>query len=577
MKLQFTLLLLLTVLGVNAQQQASVTQQSYTDSEGNLYWNKDKPVYLKISETPDGEGQLLKSKKSAKYTNPLYLDTEGINYIRTRYAVDPETKKTISPAQEVLWEIYADGTAPKNTLSFDGAKRYRKGNNTYFGKSLSASISSDDVLSGVANTYYSINGGAYSVYNQNVSFNKSGDFTIKYYSTDKVGNQATLKEERFIVDVDAPETIYNFNGIADGNIIGTSTKIYLTREDSSSGIARTYYKFDEEEFKTYQGRDIPFSYLEDGEHTIYFYSVDNVGNKEATGSFEFYFDKSAPIVAADVLGDRFIANDQIYFSGRTKLKLTAVDNKSGVKDVLYSVDSDEFNSYEDPFYLPSVSGVHVIKYYSLDNMSNQSEGQRSARYEEFKHNVSKVYVDLTGPSLSYEYVGKSFTTRDTVFIAPSTKIKLKGSDAESGLQYISYSVDGLIEETKYAEPFTVDKTGLHNVEIFGYDNVNNRNIQKFSLVVDSTPPAIIVNYSSAPTAVKEGLNVYPSFVIVFLAATDKEIGADKIYYKTNDASRKLYTGLIQNFKKGQRYDIEITTSDKLGNETTETISFYTEE
>ena len=31
----------------------------------------------------------------------MYLDTEGINYIRSKWAVDKNTKKTVSPQQEI--------------------------------------------------------------------------------------------------------------------------------------------------------------------------------------------------------------------------------------------------------------------------------------------------------------------------------------------------------------------------------------------------------------------------------------------------------------------------------------------
>lgn len=560
-----------------AQDVSPSAKKHYTDEEGRLYWNKKSPVYLRISDTPEGEGELLESKVSADYTNPFYFDTEGVNYIRTRFAVDKETKKPVRPETEILWEIYADGSAPETQITLSGAKTHKDGNTVYYGEGLSASIAAQDKISGVENTYYAINGGNYTPYSTPISFSESGAFSVKYYSTDKVGNDETPHERKFVIDAHPPKTYYNIDGIAEGRIIGLNSRIYLTQEDSLSGVAKTFYRFNEGDYKAYNGRNLPFSHLEDGEHTLDFYSLDKVGNQEAVQSFSFYFDKSAPIIAADILGDRFIANDQIYFSGRTKLKLTAVDNKSGVKDVLYSVDNEEFKSYTEPFYLPSVSGLHIIRYYSVDNMANQSEGEKSARYQEFQHNASKIHLDLTGPSLFYKYEGKTFTTRDTVFIGPHTKIKLSATDSESGLQYISYALNGAIEETKYAQPFSIEENGTHKVEFFGYDNVNNRNIKEFNLSVDASPPEIIVNFSTLPVGKKESVDIYPTFVMIFLAATDKETGSDKIYYKLNEGTKKTYVGIIQGFKKGKRYTLEITALDKLGNEAVKKVDFYIEE
>lgn len=85
------------------------------------------------------------------------------------------------------------------------------------------------------------------------------------------------------------------------------------------------------------------------------------------------------------------------------MKLTAVDNKSGVKEIRYSIDGKDFEVYDQPFYLPSISGAHTVRYYSIDNMANQTVGRKGSGYEEFKHNVSKVYLDLTGPSILYSY------------------------------------------------------------------------------------------------------------------------------------------------------------------------------
>ena len=56
---------------------------TYTGEDGKLYWNKDLPVYINISPEPDTKGHKLKSERHAKYTNPFYFDTEGINFIRT--------------------------------------------------------------------------------------------------------------------------------------------------------------------------------------------------------------------------------------------------------------------------------------------------------------------------------------------------------------------------------------------------------------------------------------------------------------------------------------------------------------
>ena len=568
--------LLCTFISASAQEQLPTIQKSYTDSEGKLYWNKDKPVYLRISETPEGRGQLLKSKVSEKYTNPMYLDTEGLNYIRSNYAVDPETRKPIKPQKEILFEIYADGQAPISELNFKKAQRHRANDTLYYGPNLELDLKAKDKQSGIEQIFYAINNQEYAVYDAEIPMNKEGAYNVRYYAVDHVGNRGDVAEKSFLIDLQAPESFYNINGMTDDRIIGASSKIYITSEDNSSGVKTTNYKFDDETYKAYQGREISFTYLEDGLHTLSFYSEDEVGNIEKEQQLEFYFDKSAPIVAADILGDRFIANDIVYFSGKTKMKLTAVDNKSGVKDILYSINSDDFKSYKEPFYLPNQTGVHTVRYYSLDNMANNSQSSDEAMAQFYKHNVRKIYVDLTGPSLKYSFIGPSMKARNHTYISPETSIKFAAKDEVSGLQYITYSIDGAMEELMYDTTFKIPEAGYHKIEMFGYDNVNNRNVDVFEFIVDDVPPQIIANFSDVASVVKDGLNIYPSYTRLYLAATDQETGVEKMYYAINGGPKKLYNGIIQGFKKGKKYTIDVYAYDNLRNESQKTIEFIIE-
>jgi hypothetical protein len=304
--------------------------------------------------------------------------------------------------------------------------------------------------------------------------------------------------------------------------------------------------------------------------------VDHVGNKEEPGKYNFYFDKTAPIVAADILGDRFYANDQVYFSGRTKLKITAVDNKVGVKEVRYSIDNGEYQLYDQPFYLPSVSGIHYVRYYSIDNLSNKSQNTLTGMGpEEFKHNVNKIYVDLTGPDINYTLTGKSRQTRDTLFVSSNTQIVLIGNDKESGLQKLTYSIGGDQEEITYTAPFRLVSPGYQLVEFFGYDNVNNRNLSQFYAFVDDEAPSIFHNFSVSAYANRESLSVYPRDVSLFLGATDKHVGLADIFYRVGNGTFKPYAGRVTGFAKGKN-QLDVKAVDLLGNERTESIEFYIE-
>jgi len=561
----FIIILIITV--AQAQQQRQHLKGQYIDSLGRFYMQAGLPVYVYVSNSPtDKPTQLNQAgKPTEKLTpKPIYLDGHGKHNLH-HFDVNLQRPEN--------FEIYADGIAPKTSTEFNDAKSFEK-DKIFYGPGLIVKISATDEMSGVKQTYYSINKENYKEYKSDIKLDKEGTYTLATYTVDNVGNVEEPKIYEFVVDNTPPKTYYNIVGLAKNKIISTSTKIYLTHSDSISGVAKTYYHFDDEKDKLYNNNDIPFAYLDDGDHTLTFHSVDNVGNVEKETVFNFYFDKSAPIMSADVLGDRFIVNDKVYFSGRTKLKLTAVDNKAGVKQVLYTVDGGEYQTYQDPFYLPGTSGWHTIKYFALDNVGNEGAGKK--KYEEYRHNVGLVYVDLTGPSMNYKYDGPNFLKGDSMYINAKTKIVLSAQDDESGLQKITYSVDNETTENPYTKPFSVEKEGRHKVNEISYDNVNNRNVKPYEFVVDNQGPEIYIHYNIPPSHHTDSLDIYPSYLSIFLAATDYAVGGDKISYNINESKQTFYSDKIANFEKNKTYRILIEATDKLGNITKKTLKFRTD-
>ncbi len=562
--------LLLCSHGLYAQpRQAS--PRYFIGEDSTLYWNKALPVYIKLAPSPEANGVNLVSKEFEKYTNPVYLDTEGPNFIRTRYAVDKNTREVVKPQTEVLFEVVADGEAPVTAIHYKNANAFSSAGKQYYGRGLVYELTSADKYAGVEYIHSAVNGENYNTYQQAVPVQGEGEQTIRFYSTDRVGNVEAVKQSVFISDLTAPVITHNINGISDSNTIASTSTIYFTATDALSGVARTYYRFDQASFTPYSGANLNLEHLEDGDHVLEYYSEDHVGNRSLNATFRFYYDKLAPITASDILGDKYIWQDKVYFSGRTKMKLTAIDNKAGVKEIRYAIDNEAFKTYEEPFYLPAVQGNHTIKFYSIDRLSNTPGGA-----EEYKHNINLVFLDLTGPDIGHTFNGPTFRTNSELFMGPKTTFVLNGKDNQSGLQYIAYSIDGAQAETRYEKPFGLDlPSGTHRIEMFAYDQVNNRNVSEATVHFDSGSPLIIPNFSTAAAAQREGLSVYPPYVVLFLAATDEIVGNDKIFYRVNDGPELTYSSPIGNLLPDTRYNIQVRAVDKVGNEATRMISFYT--
>lgn len=555
---------------IMAQQPLNHKKGSYVDSLNRYYQQAALPVYLYISTEPNLEEavQLAKDNGTKKPSYvAIYLDGPGRHTLNHYDHIDKKDDR---------FYIYADGYTPKTKSEFKTAQTHTRDGVRYYGKGLTVDLSTSDDMSGIEELYQSVNEASFTPYSKKeMVFDKEQAYSLKYYAVDHVGNAEEPIEETFVVDHTHPTVYHVVNGLAEDHIISGTSKVYLQSSDSLSGVDKVYYKFDlEEEFRVYSNKSVETAKLDDGDHELIYYAVDKVGNRTPDMTFKFYLDKTAPITAADVLGDRYVVDGQLFFSGRSKLKLTAVDNKSGVRAVLYSVDGSEYAEYDQPFYLPAVAGTHTVKYYSVDNMANEMSADDKMHHQ-YMHNVSKVYLDLTGPTLYHAFKGDIFDKEDTIYISSRTLIDLKAQDPESGLQYISYNLDGATDETKYMEAFSLEKEGAHSLEMYGYDNVNNRNKTDFSFVVDNQGPAVFEHFS-VKTIGKDGeYELYPSYVSIFLAATDEKTGYKKMYYSINGGQEKTYLGVIDGFKRNKKYNIKVRAFDKLNNETVYEFSFKT--
>jgi len=574
----FILVLLSFLINKNSYAQNSAPtkpdyeKKVYIDEQGNYYIQKSLPVYLYFSTSTEGEKHRLKSKKTTKYADPMYLDSEGYNSIRSPSCVDPKTRKTISPLQDVVYEVYADGLTPRTAVSFSGAPKYSNKDNIYYGKGLSILLQPKDAVSGVEKTHYSMNGAAWTDYNSALNISDDGEKSFYYYANDKVGNAEKIRNKKFIVDLSSPKSTFEIVGIVyDGNIISPSTRFKLSSADDLSGVRTTFFSYDTR-YKNAYNSPASAHLLKDGDHMLNYYSVDNVKNEETKNTFNFYIDKISPLVTTTIEGDQYIGKYK-YISTRTKIKMVATDNKSGVESITYCVDNKEFITYVSQFNISERRGFHPISYNGTDNVKNKSSRK-----------TLTVYMDPTAPTTWIKYNLPQFFSRDTLFINKNTNISLGSKDNESGVKIVKYSIDG--SDFKEYSKFTLPTEGFHKITFKSTDRVNNEELVKEShCVVDNTPPVIYHNFSIQPIGTKKkggnDLSIYPNYTRIYLGATDEKVGTQRIQYSFDgkvfvdySSSHTLDISELSRLKKNKFYEVTVKATDKLGNESNEVINFF---
>lgn len=547
------------------------TLKVYQDAESQqLFWPQDLPVHVWLSTSADQNAPKhrldtarLKNQEGYEDLEQTSIDLElsGNQYLRW---INYETKDT------VMLQFQADGVAPESEITLQGAPEYQSETVNYKGQGLQANFEAEDALSGVANIYVSVNGAEFSPSFGVYDFNQEKEYDVFYYAVDNVGNVEGVQHQKFSVDLSSPVTRHQIEGIHQGSILSPEATILLTSNDELSGVASTNYGFSESQSQPYKVA-ISVASLDDGNHTLYYSSADQVQNEEENNRFEFYVDKTPPVTQLQIDGDQY-EGENLFVSERTEFHLSVQDNKTGISATSYQVNDRPEQAYENSVIrLPAESGEYELRFWSVDNVQN--EEARSSQL---------LYVDLPPPVSRHLFNGDSFTQRGKTWIPSSTSISLQAEDTEAGVGDIFYAQGEESSAQVYEQPLSFSNEGEVELVYYAKDRVNNKETnQRLQLVIDNTAPQISVNFSSSKIGsanAEDGsvLDEYPVGTVVFLAATDAASGAETIRFSVNDGEAQPFASPLEFQEPGEQI-VEIQAVDRVGNEASKTLRFIISE
>ncbi len=172
------------------------------------------------------------------------------------------------------------------------------GNNGWYRSSVDVTLTADDGEggSGVEETEYSIDGGAFQAYGGPFTISADGEHTVEYRSTDVAGNVEATKSVEVSVDRTDPTTTASLDPPTPGpgGVYEVPVEVTLDGDDGAqgSGIDRIQYRRGTSgPFQAYQGA---LTVSAPGEHTIQFRSIDAAGNFEAPGEVSFTIEEEPP-------------------------------------------------------------------------------------------------------------------------------------------------------------------------------------------------------------------------------------------------------------------------------------------
>jgi large repetitive protein len=484
-------------------EQTDLTPPQTVANETNNWLQVGYEIKLTATDDQSGVAKTFYSLNESEFTEgtSVTVTEEGQNTV-SFYSVD-----NAGNVEEVkTTEVKIDKTAP--VTKSDIASNWNKGKVT-------VNLTATDNLSGVAKTFYSVNGSAFNEGNT-FTISTDGITQVSYYSVDNASNKEEAIIEEVMIDIIAPVTV---SDISDQWNRGFVT-VNLTATDNLSGVAKTYYSINGSEY--FEGTS--FTVTGDGVNQISFYSVDNAGNKEVVKTEFTKFDNQAPETVSDVT-DKWNTSD-------VSVNLTATDNQSGVAKTFYSVNGSEYT--EGTEFTVNHEGINKVSFYSVDNVGN---------VEEIK--TVEVKIDKTAPKTVSDNADKWHQNQVTV--------NLVATDDLSGVAKTYYSINGsdFLEGTQ----FTLNEEGINKVSFYSVDNAGNiEEVQTVEVKVDKTAPVVSWDLANQ-------ISLGSSLPIAY-KATDEHSGIAKQKI-TVDGKVYEITDSVKLDKPGT-YEVVVTITDHAG-------------
>jgi hypothetical protein len=388
--------------------------------------------------------------------------------------------------------IRIDRTAPATSATVSGVLHQG-----WYQAGVEVDLSASDNLSGVAATYYSLDGGDPALYAAHVPVVEDGTHTLRYWSVDaagnvepKAGNSITLK-----IDKTAPTLTGTATTAPNGaGWYRDDVTVIWTCTDATSGIDGACPAD-----STVGG---------EGDHLGASASVsDHAGNSTSRTVDGIRIDRTAPTTTADLP----TLPDSGWYAVPVEVSLTGSDNLSGVSATHYSVDGGDPQLYDGPF-IVAADGAHQVTFWSRDAAGNVETAGAPVTFR----------IDRTAPVTT---VINPISPESGWFVTSGIPFAFGAGDAQSGVAATYYTIDDGAPQ-QYGEPFTADlSTGRHTVAYWSVDIAGNaEQVRTFPLAVDTIAPTI--TGSQSPAANGYGWNNTP--VDVTFHCTDADSGIDGV-------------------------------------------------
>ena len=386
------------------------------------------------------------------------------------YTVVLQVKDSLGHVDDKYQEVAVDGLPPVTDAFVNGPR----GLNGWYTGNVTVTLTPTDDLSGVANTNYSFDGGAWETYLGPLNVAADGTHVFRYYSVDHAGNVEATKIAQVDKDGTPPVTSATFAGTVNGNTFLTPINVTLHASDIGSGLALTEYRVDGGAWTNYTAT---FGVNETGTHTVRYHSADIAGNAEVTNAFDVANGSVSGVAGLSSTAYFLGTPGSIgWYTSTVHITFNLTIGTTPPDSIWYRIDGGRWKPYALPLTV-NQDGIHDLEYYATNGAGLD---------EVIHHDI--IRIDTAAPATSNNLSG---VLGDNGWYLSNVTVRLNASDTGSGVQSIQYRVDGGAWVV-YNAPFLLSSGGRHSLEFDSVDVAGNlETADKVPVDIEDSTPAVV--------------------------------------------------------------------------------------